>query len=376
MKKNLFAVLFLATFLISCSYTQYLWHVSSHQLALLRQRTSLEKALKRTDLTEDQKRKLKLVSEIKVFVREELGWDTDEDIYSSYVHLDRPYVSWLLRVSPAYQLKAYEWYFPVVGAVPYKGFFEKEKALESARDFNKRGYDTYVRGVTAYSTLRWFEDPLLSSMLSYRESDFTVMIFHELAHTVLFFKNHINFNERFAEFVGRKSALLFYKKKEQALSVTERMKREWADELVFSSFMSEEYNKLKKWYEDNKGKVSKELKQKRLSEIQSRFKSEIRPKLRTRFYDYFARIELNNARLLSYRSYNYNMVEFEKLFSSPLIGGDLKAFMDYCAKFKKAKNPEQALVQALAKTQAPAPASASASASASAPAPEGTSKNP
>ena len=351
MKKNLYIVLALASGLISCSYTQYVWHVSSHQLALLRQKVPLETALKRSDLTEDQKRKLELVSEIKAFAKEELKWDMDENIYSSYVHLERPYVSWLLRVSPADQLKAYEWYFPVVGAVPYKGFFEKEKALKSARDFDKKGYDTYVRGVTAYSTLRWFEDPLLSSMLSYRESDFTAMIFHELAHTVLFFKNHINFNERFAEFVGRKAALLFYRKKEaqkeHTISITKHMQKEWEDELLFSTFMSEEYNKLKKWYKDNTGKVNEEKKQKRLSEIQNRFMSEIKPRLKTRFYDYFSRIKLNNARLLSYRSYNYNMEEFEQLFASAFIQKDLKAFIDYCAQFKEAKNPEQALAQAL-----------------------------
>ena len=359
------------TGLIGCSYSHYLWHVSYHQLALLNNKVPLEEALKREDLTKDQKKKLKLINEIKHFAIQELKWDIDKNIYSSYVHLDRPYVSWLLRVAPAYSLESYRWWFPVAGSFPYKGFFKKQKALDTARDFKEKGYDTYVRGVSAYSTLRWFEDPVLSSMLSYRESDFVVTVFHELAHTVLFFKNHINFNERFAEFVGRKSALLFYLKKHEEFNkclikeesecphfdnskksifkdrdlknTVKQMEWEWEDELLFSSFMLQEYSKLKKWYEDNKGKINTETKQKRLSKIQARFLLEVKPQLKTSLYDYFSRIKLNNARLLSYRSYNYNMEEFEKLFNSPLIKQDLKAFINYLRKLKNSENPEKAL---------------------------------
>ena len=95
-----------------------------------------------------------------------------------------------------------------------------------------------------------------SSMLSYSENDFVVMIFHELAHTVLFFKNHVDFNERFAEFLGRKAALAFYLEKEGPESETVKMmyKRVEEDELFFSSFMVQEYQSLSQWYEDKKGK--------------------------------------------------------------------------------------------------------------------------
>ena len=84
---------------------------------------SIERALKKYDFSEVERKKLLLISEIKVFAREKLQLDIDEDLYSSYVHLDRPYVSYLIRVSPVYELKAYEWNFPVIGSAPYKGFF-------------------------------------------------------------------------------------------------------------------------------------------------------------------------------------------------------------------------------------------------------------
>ena len=346
LNKLFFLLCFL--FLTGCQIG-YLWHVSAGQIDLLSDRVSIEEALEQYDFSEDERTKLKLISEIKTFAREKLEMDIDEDVYSSYVHLDRPYVSYLLRVSPSYELKAYTWDLPVVGESPYKGFFDKEKAIEEAESFSKEEYDTYVRGVSAYSTLGWFDDPVLSSMLSYSESDFVVMIFHELTHTVLFFEDHIDFNERFAEFVGRKAALLFYleKEKEQESGTVAKMQEEWEDELLFSSFMSEEYKMLEEWYKKNSGNISPEMKKRRLRDIQDRFLEEIQVNLKINQYNYFSEIELNNARLLSYRSYNYNMEEFEKLFDSPLINQSIKSFIDYCSQFEEEEDPERAFSQSV-----------------------------
>ena len=187
----------------------YFLHVTQGQMSLLTHRIPVEEALKIYSFNENEERNLKLVPQIKEFARDVLYLDIDEDIYSSYVHIDGPYVTYLLRVSSAYELKAYEWNFPIIGSAPYKGFFSKEKALKVAEAFSKDEYDTYVRGVTAYSTLGWFSDSVLSTMLSYEEHRFVRMILHELVHTVLFFKGHINFNERFTEFVARKAVVCF-----------------------------------------------------------------------------------------------------------------------------------------------------------------------
>ena len=345
----LFFILFCVTFFcfVGCQ-TGYLWHVSVHQIGLLTKRVSIEKALRKYEFSEEEKEKIKLISEIKTFAVDVLKLDIKRGLYSSYVDLGRPYVTYLLRVSPAYELKPYKWNFPIVGSTPYKGFFDRQKAQQAAEAFSRTEYDVYVRGVSAYSTLGWFNDPVFSSMLSYGESDFVTIIFHELIHTILFFKNHINFNERFAEFAGRKAAISFYRYKEGEESETvKKMQREWEDELLFSSFMVGEYEELKRWYEDHRGTVTLETKKERLKEIQERFVIEIKPSLKTSQYDYFSNIELNNARLLSYRSYNYDMEEFERLFTSSLIQEDIKAFIEYCMQFKKEKDPEAALSQAV-----------------------------
>ena len=243
-------------------------------------------------------------------------------------------------------LNSYLWDFFITGKVGYKGFFIKQKALDEQQSFPKDKYDTYVRGVNAYSTLGWFNDPVLSSMLAYSERNFALVIFHELAHTVLFFKDNVNFNERFAEFVGRKAVLSFYKHKEGENSETVKtLLTGWEDELLFSSFMSEEYKKLEKWYQQKQGDFTPDLKAKRLKDIQNRFATHIQPLLKTRFYDYFTNIELNNAKLLSYRTYNYNMQEFEKIFNSSAVGQNIAKFVEYCFQFENEKDPEQALKQ-------------------------------
>jgi len=339
-----FSFFALLLFCISCNDVGYLLEVSKGQLNLVKRKVSLEQALKIHSFTKEEESKIKLVEQIKEYAKTQLEMDIDEKIYSSYVQLDRPYVTYLLRVSYAYELKPYLWTFPVTGAVPYKGFFTKEGAIEEARSFPKEEYDVLVRGVTAYSTLGWFEDSILSSMLRYEEINFTTTIFHELAHTVLFFKGHIDFNERFAEFVGRQAALSFYRSKEGKESQkVQNMIKGWQDELIFSSFMVEEYEALNEWYKNNKRNITAEQKKNRIRDIQARFVEEIRPQLTTDNYDYFSEINLNNAILLSYRSYNFKMDEFEKVFNSPQINRNIKAFIDFCFQFQYSKDPEKAL---------------------------------
>lgn len=336
------------SFLFLNGCLSYLWHASNNHIKLMSRRISIERALEKYSFSKDEREKLKMIPKIKHFAKTKLGMDIDEDVYSTYIQLGRPYVTYLLRVSEAYALKPYTWYFPVVGRVPYKGFFDKELAKREAKTFPPDRYDTIVRGVTAYSTLGWTEDSVLSSMLLYNKGDFTVTVFHELAHTVLFFSSHINFNERFAEFVGRKSAELFFRAEEGENSKTlQIMRKQWADELIFSAFMEKEYNLLDQWYKNNKGKITVQLKAKRLKEIQERFLSRIQPQMKTSRYNYFSGIRLNNARLLSYRAYNYRMDEFEKLYA--LVGKDMKAFIEVCSQFDGEKNPEAELSRSISK---------------------------
>ena len=106
----------------------------------------------------------------KAFGEDELGLKQSKN-YTSFIQLDEPYVTYIVQAAEAFSLKPYHWHFPFVGDVPYKGYFKKNLAEEEAASLDKNLYDTSIRGVSAYSTLGWFEDSILSSMLRYEDHD-------------------------------------------------------------------------------------------------------------------------------------------------------------------------------------------------------------
>lgn len=307
-------------------------------MALVHKRKPIEKALQSDKLTPEQKDKLKLVQEVKAFGESELGLVKTSN-YSTYIQLDQPYVTYVVQAAYAYELKSYLWKFPFVGAVPYKGYFKKKYADEEAAGFNKDDFDTYVRGVSAYSTLGWFQDSVLSSMLRYDSQDLAETIIHETLHATLYVKSAADFNERLATFMGHEGMKLFYLNKEGKDSPTlKRAEDDTYDQALFSKFLTKEMEDLKKWYVDNKGKVNKETKAARLKEIQQRFAL---IKFKTTNYSEFGKRELNNALLLSYQTYEYSLADFEKLYNH--FGRDFRKTLDWLKNLKDNDKPDQAL---------------------------------
>ncbi len=176
---------------------------------------------------------------------------------------------------------------------------------EEAATFDKAKYDTSVRGVSAYSTLGWFEDSVLSSMLRYEDIDLAELILHESIHTTLYVKSAAEFNERLATYMGHEGMKLFFiaKNGPDAPELKAALK-DTATNGEFSLFITQELKELKTWYEQNSGKVTPESKSARLKEIQSRYLKELKPRMQTNNYDDFAKRELNNAILLAYQTMN------------------------------------------------------------------------
>jgi len=178
----------------------YLAKSGISQLKILTNREDINSVLKNNNLPPETRDKLLLVRQVRDFCFNELGLKPTKN-YSSFVQLEDKYVSYLLRVSPKYELKTYKWSFPIVGSFPYLGFFDKQDAIDEQQKFKDKSYDTYVRGVTAFSSLGWFNDPVLSSMMNYENPDLVNLIIHETVHSTLFIKNHASFNERLATFL-------------------------------------------------------------------------------------------------------------------------------------------------------------------------------
>ncbi|MBL7556790.1 MAG: aminopeptidase [Bdellovibrionaceae bacterium] len=318
----------------------YLAKSAYNQLSLLNQRVPIEEALNDPTLEPSEKQKLLLSQDVRTFAETKLKLNVKKN-YSTYVKLDRPYVSYVVSASPKWKLETHLWGFPIVGKMPYKGYFSEKDAKEEADSLKADNFDVYVRGVSAYSTLGWFKDPLLSSMLRYKDHDLVNTIIHESVHATLFIKNEADFNERLATFLGNKGMELYYHAKEGENSETLKLVRnENIDEKKFSEFITAEIKAMENWYSEQK-EQKEELRQSRLQEIKTHFTETVKPKMVTESYNKFDTIDLNNARLIVYKTYLQDMSDFENLYT--LAGNDFEKFMIIVKRLEKHDKPSEGL---------------------------------
>ncbi len=329
------------TFLFSCQLG-YLAKTGYHQVKLMSQRTPIEEILNNPAVPEETKTKLRLAQEASEFSEKELHL-SKTDNYSSYVELDRTFPVYAVHAAEKWRLEHHHWYFPIVGNVPYLGFFNEDDAKDEASELAKKNFDVFTRGVSAYSTLGWFSDPIWSSMLRYKEHDLVNTIIHETVHATLYIKSSADFNERMAVFLGNRGAELFYLKKEGPKSKTLALiKKEVEDDKIFSEFIGQEISKLEQWYKDRPENFSDEnLRKKRLKEIQDTFRKTVQPRMKAASYSNFTEIELNNARLLLYKTYLQDLSDFEALYG--LVNQDFREFLICCEKLKSHPTPEDGL---------------------------------
>ncbi len=182
-------------------------------MGLLSKKKKFDKVLEDPQVGDEVKRKIRLVQEAKDFAEKKMNLERTSN-YDSFVQLEDRYVTYTVSAAFKDKLEPYLWSFPIVGKVPYKGFFRKAEAFEEEKELKAENLDTYVRGVSAYSTLGWFSDPLLSSMTSYSDSDLVETVIHETTHATLYIKSNADFNERLATFVGIKGMQQFYQERE------------------------------------------------------------------------------------------------------------------------------------------------------------------
>ena len=154
------------------------------------------------------KSKLRLIKEIKRFAIDSLGINPSENYENLFDQKGKP-VMWVVTACKKNKLEPYYWKFPFLGKFSYKGYFDEGKAIEEEKVLKKQGYDTDIGIVNAWSTLGWFKDPIMSSMLKKSPGQLARVIIHELTHGTLYVKNNIQFNENLASFVGDKGAILF-----------------------------------------------------------------------------------------------------------------------------------------------------------------------
>jgi predicted aminopeptidase len=179
-----------------CSTAEFYWQGIVGQLDLLRRAQPIDAVLSESDDAR-LKSRLTRARELRDFASRELGLPANGS-YTRYTELGRPFVTWNVFATPPLSLTPREWCFPVAGCVNYRGYFNEAAARAEAEALRATGDDVFVSGVPAYSTLGWFDDPVLSSFIRYPDTDLARLLFHELAHQVVYVKDDSVFNESFA----------------------------------------------------------------------------------------------------------------------------------------------------------------------------------
>ncbi|MFI4923802.1 MAG: aminopeptidase [Vicinamibacteria bacterium] len=186
----------LGAFALAGCGADYYFQGASGQLDLIARAKPLNEVIGTTSDAR-LKERLERARAIRAYASHELGLP-DNGSFTRYTDLGRPFVLWNVFAAPELSLKPREWCFPVAGCVNYRGYFDESEARAEAAGLRAQGYDVHVGGVPAYSTLGWFDDPLLSSFIRYPDLELARLVFHELAHQVAYAKDDSTFNESFA----------------------------------------------------------------------------------------------------------------------------------------------------------------------------------
>jgi predicted aminopeptidase len=283
---------------------------------ILWRREPIPEYLEKADLGPDVQDKLKLVLAVREYARDVLRLNVGGS-YATYSYVDRPDLTYILTAAPRTELRPYTWWFLIVGRVPYKGYFSKEEASAAAKALEEDGYDTNIRASAAFSTLGWFDDPLLSHLLRYDKVTLAEVVFHELFHNTVYVKGAGAFNESAANFVGGRSAIDFFRDRFGAESPEhKRAIRAWEEELEFAEFIEKLAASLDELYATEIPEEDKlRLRQGVFARAQEEW-SEWIIKHPTHRFRNFSKQPLNNAVIIHYMLYLKNLKLFEALYEA------------------------------------------------------------
>jgi predicted aminopeptidase len=298
----------------------------------------IEERVREAGTSEPLRAKLARVLTIREFASRELALP-DNGSYRSYADLGRPFVVWNVFAAPEFSVKPLVSCFPFAGCVSYRGYYSEETARQYAAALAAKGYDVYIGGVPAYSTLGWFDDPVLSTFIQYPEPEVARIVFHELAHQTVYVKDDTMFNESFASMVEEEGVRRWLDREgtaaQRAAHVESRRRRS-----EFNSFMLKYRAKLSDFYGRPASVEEKRAgKQRLFAQMQDEYGA-----LKTSWggfagYDRLFARGANNALLVSVASYAELVPAFCALLAQKQ--GDLTAFYNAAKELAKLEKPER-----------------------------------
>ena len=301
------------------------------QLRIIWNARPVEEFLADPQFPDSLKARLDLIAEVRKYSIDSLGLKDTENYKTMYDQKGKE-VMWVVMASERFRLKPKEWVFPIVGAVPYKGFFNEKKANDLKQELKNQGWDVIVRNPGGWSTLGWFTDPILSKMLSRSEGDLANLIIHEMSHSTIFVKDSVDFNENLATFIGDRGAekFLIYKYGEHSKEYTTYMEED-KDYLKFVDHMLRGAKALDSLYNSMNPADSEDLK----LDLKEKVIRQVITALDTLSLSLTSapskrfRNELpNNAYFMNFRQYQSKQDTFSDEWTVK-FDGDLRAYIAY-----------------------------------------------
>ena len=307
---------------------RYIFRGAVAEAKILAHRQSIAKLASDSTTPPAIRAKLQLVMEARRFAVDSLGLPA-KDAFTQYTKLDHDTL--VLVLSGAYrdELRQVTWWFPVVGRVPYRGYFDFNEAKRAELELKEAGFDTYLRPSPAFSTLGFFSDPLLSTTLGEDSLEIVNTVVHELTHNKFYAKSDAVFNESFASFVGARGAERFFASRGDTSSARRTVAR-WRDELLLADTWERAFHSLDSAYHAHPGDSARAVRYLARDTIYARTRrflvDSVGPQLRTIDQRYAAAVRLDNASLLARLIYATGLPAFETMYESE--GRDIRRTLE------------------------------------------------
>ena len=301
--------------LAGCASPAYYTQAFAGHFELMRQREPIADLVTDPGTDPALAARLRTATTARRFAIDELGLP-DSDSYTRFVATGREAVTWNVIAAPEFSLEPRTWCFPVAGCVPYRGYFDPRDAERFAASQRRRGYDVMVSPALAYSTLGWFEDPLVDTMLRYSDAQLAMTLFHEMAHARLYVRGDAAFNEAFAGFVGERGLerWLASRRADDSLAAWRRARDAGQD---FQALLDSARDELEAVYASHAGADRKRTQKAAAFErLHERYRALVHERWNGSDYfaDWFAG-EPNNAYLALTRTYVGGRCAFAALFA-------------------------------------------------------------
>jgi len=334
----LFWGLFWTAALAGCHTFQYYGQAIDGQHRILQSRQPISEITADPNASEDLRRRLTFLLNVRTFAADELQLPV-ADNYLTYVDLKRPYVAWNVVATPEFSMAPKTWCYPLIGCAAYRGYFAEADARQYAQKLKRQGYDVHVGGVTAYSTLGWFDDPILSTFIHRSEASSAALLFHELAHLVLYAPGDTTFNESFATFVEQEG-LRRWQKVPGHKAIYKEYLDQYHDQQQFIRLVMEYRQKLEFLYQTDVAPAGMRVQKAAiLDDLRTTFNQLKTRKVGLAAYDAWINRPLNNAKISGVAAYHDFVPAFGKILARH--DGSLAPFYEACRQLARKRKDDR-----------------------------------